>query len=235
LSGDYLGVVIVGSTSNPFYVGSGNITISGGEASINIANFTNVTDGYKELVSDSGGDKDPSDKDPSDEGPDPYVPGPVPGNITTTFTVSGIPSAAVGQSYTFAVFPHGTKLEALPYLEPLGEAKGIILGSTSIPGSTINGTLYSGETLSGSYLGVVIVGSRSSPLYVGYADISISGGRASIDIADFTDVTAEYTRLVSSDSNNPYIPGEDGDGKGNEYSPDIPGSGGAGTAFYSEV
>jgi hypothetical protein len=120
----------------------------------------------------------------------------VPGTQKTTFTVTNIPSDIMGQNYIFAVFRSDTGLEDLLYVSP--EAQ----GTGTITGSILTGDIYSEGTLSGSYIGVVIVGSEEDPYYVGYSPITIAGGIASIDISNFRDVTDEYMRLRPPDNPN---------------------------------
>jgi hypothetical protein len=187
LNGGYVGGVLVGSQSAPVYVGYGNITITGGKASIGISTFTDATADYIEYQSSNpNGGKDPGTS----------------GQNQTTITVTSIPSQSKGQRYQFAVFPSGTQLEDMLNAEPLAYTDG------TITGSTLTATIHSEKSLSGRYVGVVLVGSESDPVYVGYGNITITGGKASINISAFTEITDDYMEYLSS---NP-IGGEDTSG-----------------------
>jgi hypothetical protein len=217
LSGDYTGVVLVGSQSKPDYVGYADITIRNSTASIGFSAFTKVTDEYIESQSSNGGKNTGDSKDPNggkDTGDSKDSNGstdedysPIPDDwAKTTFTINGIYSDITGQDYSFIVFPRVNGPEALFDVAPVAGNSG------KITGSTLSGTIYSEKPLSGDYTGVVIVGSPEDPKYVGYANITITGGKGSISLEDFETVTEEYKKNQSSNSNDGF---EYPDGKPN--------------------
>lgn len=141
--------------------------------------------------------------------------------VQATVTVTGIPSEFVGKGYYFSIFPSGTMFKDLYETAPEGYGQG------TISGTTITGQLFGAKAVSGSYLGVILIGSLEEPDFVGYTTVNIQGGKATIAAtgsSGFTDVTADYEPPPEG-----YIPGGDGEGSSDPEpwvppTPTLPGS-----------
>jgi uncharacterized protein YjdB len=182
LNGSYLGLVLIGSTEAPDFVGYATITIASGKASIAASQFTNVTESYKPPETSYPGSDDEDDEGEGGKGNE----GEGNEGSQTQITITSLPSRFVGKDYSFGLFPPGTNLANLDYSMMVAGTVG------SISDTTLVGTLDSDRALIGSYLGLVLIGSMEAPDFVGYATITIVSGEASIAASRFTDVTEFY-------------------------------------------
>jgi hypothetical protein len=154
-----------------------------------------------EVTDETGFGEDPKDNDSEEK-------------VQATITVTGIPSNFVGKDYYFSIFPSGTRFEDLYETDPEGYGRG------TLSGTTITGQLYGTKAVSGSYLGIILIGSREEPDFVGYTTVNIQGGKSTIAAtgsSGFTDVTSNYEPPPEG-----YGPGGSGGDSSADPEPELP-------------